>query len=61
MNTKSSPWPFVIGALIFLTIWMMYNGKHGFDPYPFMLLNLVLSCLVAMQGAILRIAAKRSD
>lgn len=34
---------------------------HGFDPYPFILLNLVLSCLAAMQGAILLIAAKRSD
>jgi uncharacterized membrane protein len=40
---------------------MAYNGKHGFDPYPFILLNLVLSCLAAMQGAILLIAAKRSD
>jgi uncharacterized membrane protein len=33
----------------------------GFDPYPFILLNLVLSCLAAMQGAILLIAAKRQD
>src|SRR3954462_3537187 len=33
----------------------------GFDPYPFILLNLVLSCLAAMQGAILLIAAKRED
>jgi uncharacterized membrane protein len=40
---------------------MTYNGKHGFDPYPFILLNLLLSCLVAIQGAILLIAAKRSD
>ena len=38
-----------------------YNGHKGFDPYPFILLNLVLSCLAAMQGAILLIAAKRSD
>jgi uncharacterized membrane protein len=40
---------------------MVFNGKHGFDPYPFILLNLILSCLAAMQGAILLIAAKRSD
>jgi uncharacterized membrane protein len=33
----------------------------GFDPYPFILLNLILSCLAAMQGAILLIAAKRQD
>ena len=55
-------WPFVFGALIFLAIWMTYNGiANGFDQYPFILLNLVLSCLAALQGAILLIAAKRAD
>ena len=54
-------WSFVFGALIFLAGWMMGNGNDGFDPYPFILLNLVLSCLAAMQGAILLIAAKRAD
>jgi len=54
-------WGFVFGALGFLAVWMVYNRKSGFDPYPFILLNLVLSCLAAMQGAILLIAAKRSD
>ncbi len=61
MRNGMGSWPFVFGALGFLTIWMIYNGGHGFDPYPFILLNLVLSCLAAMQGAILLIAAKRSD
>ena len=54
-------WYFVFGALIFLAGWMVGNRNTGFDPYPFILLNLVLSCLAAMQGAILLIAAKRSD
>jgi len=54
-------WYFVIGALIFLTGWMIGNRNVGFDPYPFILLNLVLSCLAALQGAILLIAAKRQD
>jgi uncharacterized membrane protein len=54
-------WPFVFGALLFLTTWTVLNGHHGFDPYPFILLNLCLSCLAAMQGAILLIAAKRAD
>jgi uncharacterized membrane protein len=40
---------------------MAGNRNVGFDPYPFILLNLVLSCLAAMQGAILLIAAKRAD
>jgi uncharacterized membrane protein len=54
-------WGFVFGALLFLAGWMIGNGNHGFDKYPFILLNLILSCLAAMQGAILLIAAKRSD
>jgi len=54
-------WPFVIAALAFLTGWMLANGRNGVDPYPFILLNLILSCLAALQGAILLIAAKRSD
>jgi uncharacterized membrane protein len=54
-------WGFVFGALIFLAGWMMGNRNIGFDPYPFILLNLILSCLAAMQGAILLIAAKRAD
>ena len=40
---------------------MLINRRDGFDPYPFILLNVVLSCLAAMQGAVLLIAAKRAD
>jgi uncharacterized membrane protein len=54
-------WSFVLGALLFLAGWMVGNGRSGVDPYPFILLNLMLSCLAAMQGAILLIAAKRAD
>jgi uncharacterized membrane protein len=54
-------WGFVFAALIFLAGWMAGNRGNGFDPYPFILLNLILSCLAAMQGAILLIAARRSD
>ena len=54
-------WGFVFCALAFLALWMGFNGRHGFDPYPFILLNLLLSCLAALQGAILLIAARRSD
>jgi uncharacterized membrane protein len=54
-------WSFVFGALLFLAGWMIGNRNVGFDPYPFILLNLILSCLAAMQGAILLIAAKRAD
>jgi uncharacterized membrane protein len=54
-------WGFVVAALLFLAGWMLGNQGGGFDPYPFILLNLVLSCLAALQGAILLIAAKRAD
>ncbi len=54
-------WGFVFGALLFLAGWMLGNRNVGFDPYPFILLNLILSCLAAMQGAILLISAKRQD
>jgi uncharacterized membrane protein len=54
-------WPFVLGAMAFLGAWIAYNRNHGFDKYPFILLNLVLSCVAALQGAILLIAAKRQD
>ncbi len=64
MRNGMGSWAFVFGALTFLALWMVYNGISGvsaYDKYPFILLNLVLSCLAAMQGAILLIAAKRSD
>ncbi|MFT7601655.1 MAG: putative membrane protein [Acidimicrobiales bacterium] len=54
-------WVFVFAALIFLFGWMVGNRGVGFDPYPFILLNLILSCVAALQGAILLIASRRSD
>ncbi|HTL85819.1 MAG TPA: DUF1003 domain-containing protein [Acidimicrobiia bacterium] len=63
-------WPFVFGFLTFMGIWAIANsvfyvfgnhGKHGFDPYPYILLNLMLSMVAGLQGAILLIAAKRAD
>jgi uncharacterized membrane protein len=69
MRNGMGSWTFVFGALAFLGVWIVVNvivarsGGDGaaFDPYPFILLNLCLSCLAAMQGAILLIAAKRAD
>ncbi len=62
MRNSMGSWAFVFAALAFLAVWMVANKTvTGFDKYPFILLNLVLSCLAAMQGAILLIAAKRSD
>ena len=55
-------WTFVFTALAFLAVWIGFNNSDGaFDPFPFILLNLLLSCVAALQGAILLIAAKRED
>jgi uncharacterized membrane protein len=55
-------WPFVGGFLAVMALWAVANaGGKGWDPYPFILLNLFLSMLAGLQGAILLIAAKRQD
>ncbi|NQX27420.1 DUF1003 domain-containing protein [Microbacteriaceae bacterium VKM Ac-2854] len=55
-------WRFVFGFVAFMLVWAMVNSfSAGWDAYPFILLNLFLSMLAGLQGAILLIAAKRQD
>lgn len=57
-------WRFVGGFVLFMLVWAAFNtwsGLHHWDEYPFILLNLFLSMLAGLQGAILLIAAKRAD
>jgi uncharacterized membrane protein len=58
-------WGFVASFVGFMVLWAITNvvwlNNRGFDPYPFILLNLFLSMLAGLQGAILLIAAKRAD
>ena len=63
MRHGMGSWPFVFSFLGIMAVWMLYNGlsSHPFDLYPFILLNLMLSTLAGLQGAILLIAAKRAD
>ena len=61
MRNGMGSWPFVGGFVAFMACWALINGDHGFDPFPFILLNLFLSMLAGLQGAILLIAAKRQD
>jgi len=62
MRNIMGSWIFVFSALGFLGVWMYINREQGsVDPPPFILLNLMLSCVAALQGAILLIAAKRAD
>ena len=62
MRNFMGSWGFVSGFIVFMLLWAAANSfAHGWDPYPFILLNLFLSMLAGMQGAILLIAAKRQD
>lgn len=61
LRNSMGSWFFVFGFLGFMSVWAAGNGTHGFDPFPFILLNLFLSMLAGLQGAILLIAAKRQD
>jgi uncharacterized membrane protein len=55
-------WAFVAGFGVVMVVWAAVNtAVNGWDPYPFILLNLFLSMLAGLQGAILLIAAKRQD
>ena len=55
-------WFFIGGFVLFMAIWAFVNSTGvKWDPYPFILLNLFLSMLAGLQGAILLIAAKRQD
>ncbi|MEG0165098.1 DUF1003 domain-containing protein [Anaerorhabdus sp.] len=56
-------WTFIIIFMTVLIIWMMYNSvteKH-FDPYPFILLNLILSCIAAIQAPIIMMSQNRQE
>ncbi len=67
MRNGMGSWPFVFLFLIFMSMWALTNsalhlgGHKGFDPYPYILLNLLLSTMAGLQAAALLIAAKRAD
>ena len=63
MRNVMGSWAFVFGALAFLGAWILVAETRlvKIDNPQLTILNLVLSCVAALQGAILLIAAKRSD
>lgn len=69
MRNGMGSWPFVFAFCAAMIVWAVLNtviiqhllSGHPFDPYPYILLNLMLSTLAGLQGAILLIAAKRAD
>lgn len=55
-------WIFIIGFTLFLIFWIVINlfAYNAIDPYPFILLNLVLSCIAALQAPIIMMSQNRA-
>ena len=58
-------WTFIIAFGVFLLVWICINiywlGNKGFDPYPFILLNLILSSLAAIQAPVIMMSQNRQE
>lgn len=58
-------WKFIIIFFVFLMGWIIINVVHFFthppDPYPFILLNLILSCLAAIQAPVIMMSQNRQE
>ena len=58
-------WRFIIIFGVFIVIWMIINiiflASKAFDPYPFILLNLILSCLAALQAPVIMMSQNRVE
>ena len=63
--TFGGSWTFIITFLSFLVIWILINVflflNKGFDPYPFILLNLILSCIAALQAPVIMMSQNRQE
>ena len=57
-------WCFIISFSLFLAVWITGNAfilKKAFDPYPFILLNLILSCVSALQAPLIMMSQNRQE
>lgn len=58
-------WRFIILFGVFILLWILTNIyillNKGFDPYPFILLNLILSCLAALQAPVIMMSQNRQE
>jgi uncharacterized membrane protein len=61
--TFGGSWTFIISFGVILLSWIILNTivllSHAFDPYPFVFLNLILSCLAAIQAPIIMMSQNR--
>ena len=69
ITTWMGSWIFIIFFILVLTCWISinayflitYGARNPWDPYPFILLNLVLSCLAAFQAPIILMSQNRQS
>ena len=58
-------WTFILSFLGFLVLWILTNVfllvNKSFDPYPFILLNLILSCVAALQAPVIMMSQNRQE
>lgn len=58
-------WGFIIAFLSFMFVWITLNiyflGQNSFDPFPFILLNLILSCIAALQAPLIMMSQNRQE
>jgi len=61
LTEVAGSWTFILGFSLFLILWILLNlfVLKGLDPYPFILLNLVLSCVAALQAPIIMMSQNR--
>ena len=63
--TFGGSWAFLICFAIFLAVWITVNTVvvvvHPADPYPFILLNLILSCIAAIQAPVIMMSQNRQE
>lgn len=65
INDAAGSWTFIASFAVFCTVWMAVNAGllvfRPFDPYPFILLNLMLSCIAALQAPVIMMSQKRQE
>lgn len=64
VSEKAGSWGFILGFSLFLIFWVVLNtviltNGREIDPYPFILLNLLLSCIAALQAPIIMMSQNR--
>ncbi|MCC6803749.1 MAG: DUF1003 domain-containing protein [Anaerolineae bacterium] len=62
MSTFAGSWKFIIFFVVIMIVWIganAYMGTRAFDPFPFILLNLTLSTLAALQAPVILMAQNR--